>query len=271
MIKLIVLDLDGTALKTRSKLHPETIKAVEMAHEKSIKVIIATGRSPQKTYPFAQQLKIFENSQHIICYNGANIINLKTGDLLVDDELNRDDILEIISSAAKCHLTIWGYGVDSSVAYILKKNLITFFLSLFSKRKMIKINEKSFIRVYKFLIYGQKKKIFELQNNLKKLKIEVALTKRKYCAILEITCQNANKKNATQFLSKMWKIESSEILAIGDGANDYELLKWVGCSVAMANSCKEVIDVAKNITSSNKNGGVGKAINKYVLNLNENE
>lgn len=271
MIKLIVLDLDGTALKSRSKLHPETIKAVEMAHQKAIKVIIATGRSPQKTYPFAQQLKIFEYSQHIICYNGANVINLKTGDLLVNDELNSNDILEIITLTKKSRLTIWGYGVDSSAAYILKKNFITFFLSLFSKRKMIKINEKSFIRVYKFLVYGSKKKIFELQNKLKTLKIEVALTKRKYCAALEITCQTANKKDATEFLSKMWKIDSSEILAIGDGANDYKLLKWVGCSVAMANSSKEIIDVAKNITSSNKNGGVGKAIIKYGLNSSENE
>lgn len=269
MIKLIVLDLDGTALKNRKKLHPNTIAAVFKAYEKNIKVIIATGRSPKNTYHFAQKLKIADYSQHIICYNGANIINLKTSQLLVDDQLKSEDIVKIINLVKEHKLGLWGYGIDDKVAYILKKNCVTMFMSFFSKRKMIKVKENSYIAVYKFLVFGSHKRVAKLYEKLKTLKIQIALTKRKYQSVLEITAENANKKNATQFLANMWKINSNEILAIGDGSNDYQLLKWVGCSVAMANSSKEIINIAKNVTASNKDGGVGKAIMKYCVDLEE--
>ena len=51
-------------------------------------------------------------------------------------------------------------------------------------------------------------------------------------------------------------------MALGDNLNDVSMLERVGYSVAMDN-LPEVKTVAKYVTDSNENSGVGKAIKKF--------
>ena len=52
-------------------------------------------------------------------------------------------------------------------------------------------------------------------------------------------------------------------MALGDNLNDISMLERVGYPVAMDNAAPEVKAVAKYITDSNENSGVGKAIMKF--------
>ena len=52
------------------------------------------------------------------------------------------------------------------------------------------------------------------------------------------------------------------VVAFGDNYNDIEMLQSVGLGVAMANSQKEVLDIADTITDSNINDGVAKSLAK---------
>ena len=53
-------------------------------------------------------------------------------------------------------------------------------------------------------------------------------------------------------------------MALGDNLNDISMLERVGYPVAMDNAAPEVKAVAKYITDSNENSGVGKAIMKFL-------
>ena len=44
MYKLIALDMDGTLLKGDNTISQETKKAINLAKEKGIKIVITTGR-----------------------------------------------------------------------------------------------------------------------------------------------------------------------------------------------------------------------------------
>ena len=59
---------------------------------------------------------------------------------------------------------------------------------------------------------------------------------------------------------------ATEVLAIGDQMNDYALINWAKYGIAMGNSTEKLKQVAFAITDSNKNGGVAKAIKKFVFN-----
>ena len=60
-------------------------------------------------------------------------------------------------------------------------------------------------------------------------------------------------------------IKQEEIMACGDGMNDYEMIKTVGLGVAMANADEAVKEVADYVTATNNDEGVAKAIAKFVL------
>ncbi len=56
-----------------------------------------------------------------------------------------------------------------------------------------------------------------------------------------------------------------QVMAIGDGENDIEMLSMVGWGVAMANATECTKAVADAVTSSNNEDGVAKAIQNFIL------
>ena len=53
---------------------------------------------------------------------------------------------------------------------------------------------------------------------------------------------------------------------LGDANNDLELLKFAGLGIAMGNASDYVKSLADDVTDSNDENGVAKAIEKYLLN-----
>ena len=64
---------------------------------------------------------------------------------------------------------------------------------------------------------------------------------------------------------KKYKIKQEEIIAIGDGENDIEMIKYAGLGVAVANADNKVKENSDYITASNNEDGVGKVIEKFLL------
>lgn len=60
-------------------------------------------------------------------------------------------------------------------------------------------------------------------------------------------------------------LEPGNVLAIGDGMNDYEMLLNAGVSVAVENAKEAVKDVADRVFASNDEDGVAKALQYYLL------
>ena len=75
-----------------------------------------------------------------------------------------------------------------------------------------------------------------------------------------------SKATALARLADDLGIRKEEIMAIGDGNNDLEMLEFAGLSVAMANAKVAVKKIAQVETSSNDQSGVAQAILKYALN-----
>lgn len=80
---------------------------------------------------------------------------------------------------------------------------------------------------------------------------------------LEITHSDAQKGIALATIAKQLGIDLENVMALGDNLNDISMLERVGYPVAMDNAAPEVKAVAKYITDSNENSGVGKAIMKF--------
>ena len=74
-----------------------------------------------------------------------------------------------------------------------------------------------------------------------------------------------NKGEGLLRLGTLLGIERDEIMACGDGMNDFEMLKAVGFGVAMENAVEKVKQAADYVTDTNENDGVAKAIEKFAL------
>lgn len=55
-------------------------------------------------------------------------------------------------------------------------------------------------------------------------------------------------------------------MAMGDANNDLEMIEFAGLGIAMGNANEQVKAIAQDITDTNENNGVAKAIEKHILN-----
>ena len=73
------------------------------------------------------------------------------------------------------------------------------------------------------------------------------------------------KASALSRLAEILDIQPSEIMAMGDANNDIEMLEFAGLGIAMGNASDHVKSHADVVTASNKEDGVARAIEKYIL------
>ena len=83
--------------------------------------------------------------------------------------------------------------------------------------------------------------------------------------IYEAMPLGTTKATALSRLVEILKIEPSEIMAMGDANNDIEMLQFAGLGIAMGNASDYVKSLADDITASNEEDGVARAIEKYIL------
>lgn len=270
-IKLIVLDLDGTLLKSRWKVHPKNLAAIQKAYDKNIKVIIATGRAPSATIDIAKTCLMHEQTGHIVCYNGGNIIDITKEnkmDILYEKPLSKDQIQAVIKFANDNNLAMWGYNTDNKTGLINRSSSRVKIMENFNHLPSKQIDENTTESMYKILLFCKKKKqvnpILEKLNDIKDL--ELATSSH---SVIEINPLGINKATAVQFLCEKWAIKPDEVLACGDGMNDYKLIQWAKYGIAMKNGHPNLKLVAYDVTTKNTCAGVAKAIDKYVFSKSE--
>ena len=84
--------------------------------------------------------------------------------------------------------------------------------------------------------------------------------------MLEFLPRGASKGAAVERLLKRLGVNPENVLALGDGENDVEMLRLAGVAVAMKGAGEKVIEAANgNVGLSNDDGGVADAIERYVL------
>lgn len=82
---------------------------------------------------------------------------------------------------------------------------------------------------------------------------------------LEVVPPRVNKAVAVATLLERWKVPRSQVLAIGDGENDVEMLELAGVSVAMANGAESARDAAQYVVPSNSEDGWSVAMERFII------
>eukprot|EP00854_Cymbomonas_tetramitiformis_P011465 gene11465-13551_t len=83
--------------------------------------------------------------------------------------------------------------------------------------------------------------------------------------MLEILPLGSSKGAGVEILLQRMGVPAREVMAIGDGENDKEMLQLAGIGVAMGNAVPPTCAVADHRVGSNDEDGVAEAIEKFIL------
>ena len=268
MIKLIAIDMDGTLLNSKKELLEETKQYFKNFHNKNTEtlLVLCTGRPETGIRPYLKDLGYLEENHYIISQNGANIYESQTGNRVMDAFLDSAAIQKWIELGKKHGISVMGAGVDYYYSFDEDPTeWMEFDVKLVSgKLKRIPTKESLNTDFYKILLMGDEEQLNEFETFIPQEWRDEFYVVRSQKYLVEVLTKGVNKAFGLEELAQKLNIEPSEIAAIGDAANDIEMLEYAGLAIAMGNASEEVKSIADIVTDTNENNGVIKAIDNLI-------
>ena len=265
--KLIVLDLDGTLTNSKKEITPRNRETLIRMQEQGIRLVLASGRPTYGIVPLANELRMNEFGGFILSYNGGEIINWETQEMVYENVLP-NEVVPVLYECARTHqlsiLTYDGAEIiteNSQDPYVLKEA----FLNKMAVRETNDFLTDITLPVAKCLIVGDADKLIPLEAELC-LRLQGRINVfRSEPYFLELVPQGIDKALSLAVLLKEIGVERKEMIAIGDGYNDLSMIKFAGLGIAMGNAQEPVKKAADYITLSNEEDGVAIAVEKAII------
>lgn len=266
--KILVLDLDGTLTNTKKEITPHTRETLVRAQEQGLKIVLASGRPTYGIVPLAEELRLGDFEGYILSYNGGQIIDWKTRELMYENVLDPQVYPYLYECARNNGFTILSYkdeyivSEDAGNPYVQHEAFLN---------KMSSITVPSFLDVIDFpvakcLIVGDPEPLAVLEQKMK-TELEGKMNVfRSEPFFLELVPNGIDKARSLAVLLEELNMKPEDMIAVGDGFNDLSMIKFAGLGVAMANAQEVVKQGADYITLSNEEDGVAAVVDKFVFN-----
>lgn len=260
--KLIVTDLDGTALKNDKNISKETIAAFEKCRKKGIHIAIATARYIGGASYYAQKL----HADFQILTDGTLVY--QNDRLVYSRTMTKDMTNNILNELKK-------YGYTSHIAIPTTTSLYRYPSDKHrpsDKPTNMNRHRSSGISfdINKPFPEEACKIVAHLSNddNAKAISDKCGCGYFHYRGETTYTFfhKKASKLDAIQHITKLLGISLSEVCAFGDDINDIEMIEHCGYGVAMENGLDTVKEKADIVTLSNEENGVAKILENFLCN-----
>ena len=238
-------------------------KAVTAVRDAGVYFTVSTGRMYQSAARIAGELGI---DIPLITYQGALVKNSLSGEVLVDKPLPLAYAREIIarihqySYHLNCYLDdrlLMERDDEAGRRYAAIAGVKAEFVG-----DLLEYLDRDPTKV---IAIAQEPLIDRLKEEMAPLyegKITVSKSKPHF---LEFAHIEATKGQALAFLAAYFDIKREEIMAVGDGYNDLDMLDYAGLGVVVANAREEIKKIADCVTTASYGDGVVEALERFVL------
>lgn len=256
---LIVLDLDGTLLTDDKIISPYTKNILAKAQEAGHQVMIATGRPFRASQLYYKELDL---TTPIVNFNGAFIhhpLNRSWG--VMHSPISMSVVHDVVDSVNKFQYeNLIAEVIDDVYLHNENEELMSVF-NMGNPRVTtgnLKLNLHE--DPTSLLIQANERNVPMIRKHLEDVHAEL-IEHRKWGApfpIIEIVRKGMSKAVGVSKIAHEFEIPKDRIIAFGDEDNDLEMIDYAGIGVAMSNGIDELKSVAKEVTLSNNEDGIGK-------------
>lgn len=261
---LIVLDLDGTLMKSFDEYDEETFEYLRKLSNDGHIIVLATGR-PMRSSIFVYQALNLKTP--LINYNGARVANpLDSSYPVTDLRISRTDLLDIIEHIRPHLINVFCEIIEDIYVQDYNEEIHPF---LHTDGGILHSGELKDILPGDpngALFFLEKDAIEYFENYIKDNYSDTLLSRFWGAGdhyIVEIYNPLVDKSVGVKDIMEYYNIPFERTMAFGDGHNDIGLFKAVKTSVAMKNSHPSLFEHATNTTDSNLEQGVLKFLKEY--------
>lgn len=276
-IKVIVTDIDGTLLNSKSQLNPKTKETLLKLQRNGYHLVLASGRPTPSVVDIAKELEMDHYDSYILTFNGAHVMNYQSKEVIYQQPLSVE-----ASKAILAHLESFDvvpmicigdtmYVEDVFSGMVEYKGSMINIIEYESRSGNYKLcevdNLKDFVSqpLSKILITGN---VDYLEANLESFKEPFNDTNtitKSADFFVEFTDFEVDKARSLETILNRLGVSMDNVIAFGDGMNDLTLLQSAKIGVAMENSSQTLKDFADYVTDSNDNDGIVTALEHFGI------
>jgi Cof subfamily protein (haloacid dehalogenase superfamily) len=265
--RLVALDIDGTLFANEPStglveetISPAVVAAVRRAYAAGAHVVMATGRSTFGVSHVWDQLGLPLNGGKVLSVASNGSVTFSYPPVEVRSTVTFDAsaiVRMLMAEVPNAAVAVEEVGVGYRLNRPFPDGEITGEMVLQTVEELV---AKPVTRVIIRDPHSSEEEFVELAEKL-------GLSGTNYfigwTAWLDIAPEGISKASALADVAGELGVDQADVLAIGDGRNDIEMLRWAGRGVAMGQSPLEVQEAADDVTETVANDGVARELSRW--------
>ena len=265
--RLVALDIDGTLLRwidgtgtSHEEITPAVHDAVRRAQEAGAHVVLASGRSPDGMTGVADLLGLAteDSPVWVVASNGAVVFRYPPMQVVHEETFDaRAAVAAVLTEHPQALVAVEERGRG----YRVNRHFPMGELS----GEMILSEVESMVAepVSRVIIRDPDATVEEFVALAGRLGLHGTDYVVGWTAWLDLAPVGVSKASGLEVVCRELGVGAADVLAIGDGRNDVEMLTWAGRGVAMGQAVEEVRAVADAVTSTVDDDGAAVEMSRW--------
>jgi Cof subfamily protein (haloacid dehalogenase superfamily) len=266
--RLVALDIDGTLLAwvegmgtTHEEVRPEVHAAVQRAHDAGAHIVLASGRSPHGMTRIADLLDLHDDGSDplwVVASNGAVVFRYPPLEVVHEVTFDaRDAVRAVLAEHPEAMVAVEERGVG----YRLNRHFPDGELS--GDMIVSDLEEMIAEPVSRVIVRDPQSTAEDFLATVKRLGLHGTNYVVGWTAWLDLSPVGVHKASGLAEVCHRLQVDAADVLAIGDGRNDVEMLQWAGRGVAMGQAVEEVQRAADAVTGTVHDDGVATELARW--------
>ncbi len=253
--RIVALDIDGTLLKwiegsdeSYEQISPEVYAAVQAAVDAGAHVVLASGRSPHGMDRIADLLDLPRPGSErlwVVASNGAVIFRYPPLEVVHEETFDaREAVRQVLEQHPEAMVAVEERGVGYRVSRPFPDGELT--------GEMIETDIEEIVAgpVSRVIIRDPTASADDFVAMAARLGLHGTDYVVGWTAWLDLAPVGVSKASGLEHVARALGLGQQDTLAIGDGRNDLEMLRWAARGVAMGQAVPEVHEAADVTTAT---------------------
>ena len=266
--RLVALDIDGTLLKwvegvgtTYEQVSPPVYDAVHRALDAGAQVVLASGRSPYGMLRVADLLDLHPGVGErlwVVASNGAVVFRYPPLEVVHEETFDAAPaVAAILEQRPNALVAVEERGVGYRVNRPFPDGELT------GESTIAEVADLVGEPVSRVIIRDPEATADDFVALAERLGLQGTDYVVGWTAWLDLAPVGVSKASGLAYVAAELGVAAEDVLAIGDGRNDIEMLRWAGRGVAMGQSIDVVKDAADAVTGSVHDEGAAVEIGRW--------